>query len=542
MSSDVGHEAVAVTNHPMTADAPAVTSTAAPTVYYRIAARTYGFIAAFQAPVPTEDAPYPSAAALFERAATAWGVEPTAFRLYNGHREILDRDPLPVPPPVNGQTERIDVMLEAEFDYLPPHLSLLAPGDVACGVARIAGPTMASAAVGTDGPDGGDEHTAAEGAETFAVVMVRAFERKPFLGGLRNKLTDAVYHHAACQTISADRLRQKGSDGRPAKLMVTRMTQTQGKTRSCQTTSECGTQMPRGDLLVTHSGGSDRIVVALPYFSADRLLELQTQKCIRIQALVRGWRARKLAQRYRDERDVEEAALIAEDERRRAIHHKKRQEEVERRVHPRSAADFAVLYNELEAWRLQEAERIRDAADIPESERRLALQELLKKETKLLQTIDRLQLHANAENRTDRIQATLSKMSAPKQWGVRQISVETPFTARARELKDLYNGLTLAGVTVDERLDILLHVKWTVKEFNCPLTREIVELVDREADLLNRGRKDSTLGNLRRRVANLFLQFVETPEFNPEALAHQRAPLEFASRPLVTLAPHNSKR
>ncbi len=49
-------------------------------------------------------------------------------------------------------------------------------------------------------------------------------------------------------------------------------------------------------------------------------------------------------------------------------------------------------------------------------------------------------------------------------------------------------GLNLPLLTVDERLDVLLHVKWTVKEFDCDLTREIVELIDREADLLNRGR------------------------------------------------------
>ena len=47
-------------------------------------------------------------------------------------------------------------------------------------------------------------------------------------------------------------------------------------------------------------------------------------------------------------------------------------------------------------------------------------------------------------------------------------------------------GLRMPKLTIDERLDVLLHVKWTVKEFDCNLTREIVDLIDREADLLNR--------------------------------------------------------
>ena len=44
----------------------------------------------------------------------------------------------------------------------------------------------------------------------------------------------------------------------------------------------------------------------------------------------------------------------------------------------------------------------------------------------------------------------------------------------------------MQGLSLEERLDVLLHVKWTVKEFDCALTREIVQLIDREADLLNR--------------------------------------------------------
>ena len=60
-------------------------------------------------------------------------------------------------------------------------------------------------------------------------------------------------------------------------------------------------------------------------------------------------------------------------------------------------------------------------------------------------------------------------------------------------------GLCLPLLTIDERLDVLLHVKWTVKEFDCNLTRDIVELIDREADMLNRGRSEASLSGLRNR-------------------------------------------
>ncbi|CAM6006610.1 unnamed protein product [Sphagnum balticum] len=93
--------------------------------------------------------------------------------------------------------------------------------------------------------------------------------------------------------------------------------------------------------------------------------------------------------------------------------------------------------------------------------------------------------------------------------------VHTPFTIRAKELMDLYKGLKMKNISTDERLDILLNTKWTVKEWDCNLTREIVDLIDREANMLDRGRPEKSLEGLRQRLANLFLQFIEYPLFNP---------------------------
>lgn len=67
-----------------------------------------------------------------------------------------------------------------------------------------------------------------------------------------------------------------------------------------------------------------------------------------------------------------------------------------------------------------------------------------------------------------------------------QVLVHTPLTVRAAELQQLHRGLTLSSLSLDERLDVLLHVKWAAKAHECPCTRELVGLIDREADLLNR--------------------------------------------------------
>ena len=189
-------------------------------------------------------------------------------------------------------------------------------------------------------------------------------------------------------------------------------------------------------------------------------------------------------------------------------------------MHPKKGKDFDILYNELEVWRLNETKKIKGSQELDEEEKRLALQQLLHKETKILQQIDRLKIQAGGKNKTEKITNFLRAMSDPKLWlrtDGRYTEVHTPYSTRAKELMDLYNGLRLPFLSTDERLDVLLHTKWTVKEFDCTLSREIVDLIDREADMLNRGRGEASLEGLRKRLSNLFLQFIETPEFNPEA-------------------------
>ena len=94
--------------------------------------------------------------------------------------------------------------------------------------------------------------------------------------------------------------------------------------------------------------------------------------------------------------------------------------------------------------------------------------------------------------------------------------MDTPYTIRAQELRDIYNSINMKYLTQDERLDVLLTLKHTVKEHDCKLSQEIIELIDREADLLMRGVKEQNLDGLRKRISTLFLQYLKTPTFNPE--------------------------
>lgn len=43
-------------------------------------------------------------------------------------------------------------------------------------------------------------------------------------------------------------------------------------------------------------------------------------------------------------------------------------------MHPKKGKDFEVLFNELEAWRLNETKKIKASTELKEDEKKLALQ------------------------------------------------------------------------------------------------------------------------------------------------------------------------
>ncbi|KAJ3115375.1 hypothetical protein HDU96_000744 [Phlyctochytrium bullatum] len=349
---------------------------------------------------------------------------------------------------------------------------------------------------------------------------ISTWKSKPYLGGFRNRQTGVEYFHAFSQTPTPQEL--KAAKAAPK---FHRDTQTKFiRNRKTQTLKESFTQMGRPDLHV--STEDDYTIEPRPYFSSEDHHQLLIRMATRIQCFVRKCFAIRLVRRLRKERDERIKALAEKDKRRRELAEKRRRKEIESRLHPKTTKDFEILYNGLENWRLQETEKINEAG-YSEPARLAALADLLDQEAALIQKIDRLKLAAADENRERAIVKLLEQMAAPKKWQTSKgppVLVDTPTTVRARELRDLYHALILSKLTIDERLQILLHVKYTVKEFDCSLTREIVELIDREGDLVSRGRDAKSLEGLRKRIGNLFLQFIQTPEFNPEGAYYQKFP------------------
>lgn len=106
-----------------------------------------------------------------------------------------------------------------------------------------------------------------------------------------------------------------------------------------------------------------------------------------------------------------------------------------------------------------------------DQERQEARRALLAKETRLLQTIDRLKLAAAPLARAQRAQQQLAAAAAPKRWQLgdgRCLEVATPATLRAGELAAVHAALVASdGSSVDARLSALLAAKYHAKAVDC---------------------------------------------------------------------------
>jgi IQ calmodulin-binding motif len=386
-----------------------------------------------------------------------------------------------------------------------------------------------------------------EGQQGDSRVLVVLVEKctagsKPYLGGYRQRQSGRQYHHAGTQFGRRERIAGDKSHLRSRNTQTVKVS-----TCSAQTRRECGTQMERPDLHL--DGESDAPRAARPYISADDYWQTREQSVVTMQRYWRGHSARRRVWRLKERRwertvTARDAAAAA-----RASAEAARARETRRRQNPRTAADFELLYNELHSWREGESARISalPAAEDGGAAKRAAMAALLRKETRLLQTIGRLKAGAAKDGDAARVGRMLALMAQPKRWelgdaepdnsgstgggssssgpaGRKVVEVHTPWTHRAKELQALFAALQAPLQSTEDRLDVLLHVKWTVQEFDCRLTRELAELIDREADLLNRGRSDKRVAGLRQRIRSLFLRFVETPDFNPECSRFMKAP------------------
>ncbi|XP_066490202.1 IQ motif and ubiquitin-like domain-containing protein [Tiliqua scincoides] len=357
-------------------------------------------------------------------------------------------------------------------------------------------------------------------SDTFQDLLVsikRPSFKKPFLGGFRHKETGMEYHHAGSQTIPK-KCPEKGY------IEYCRSTQTVVERKKLlQTRSAASTQMTK--IGVYMSNITDKLIEPKGYVTADEYHARRLQAVIVIQTYFRRWHAINVVKELKEQLRLR-LEWEAEEERRLQREKAERlMKEYNRRMVPRTKDDFELLYHALELWRLEELERIDNT--LSGAERKAALCALLEKEAQLIASIGRHKLNADEVNQQKAIMSFLEKCAEPKRWKAfdgKITEMDTQFTLRARELLEIYRSISMQDLPTDERLDVLLTLKHTVKEHECKLTHEIIELIDREADLMMRGVKECNLEGLRKRICTLFLQYIKTPFFNPEVARLLKVP------------------
>ncbi|NWU96401.1 IQUB protein, partial [Upupa epops] len=359
-------------------------------------------------------------------------------------------------------------------------------------------------------------------ADSFQDVVVRIERptyRKPFLGGFKNRITGVEYHNAGSQTIPKKRP-DRGIQ------VFCRETQTVfEKNKLQQTENTTSTQMTKVGLYV--STMTDKLITPGKYLTAEEYHKRRLEAVIVLQTYFRRWHAVNIVQSLREKKRLRLAWEAQEELRRKKEKEDRLRREQERRLNPKTKEDFELLFHALELWRQEETEQINRS--LTGAERKAAFCGLLEQEAQMIASIGRHKLNADEDNQQKAILRFLDKCAQPKRWKAydgKITQVDTQDTLRARELFEIYRSIRMWNIPKDERKDILLTLRHTVKEHECKLTQEIVELIDREFDLMSREVKECNLEGLRKRICTLFLQYIKTPKFNPEVAKILKVPAD----------------
>ncbi|NXG14399.1 IQUB protein, partial [Grallaria varia] len=359
-----------------------------------------------------------------------------------------------------------------------------------------------------------------KGSASFQEVVVkieRPTFKKPFLGGFRNMRTGVEFHNAGSQTRGIKRP-DKGIE------LFCRETQTVWeKNKPQQTRNTTSTQMTKIGLYVSNM--TDKLISPGKYFTAEEYHRRRLEAVIVLQKYFRRWHAINVVQHLREQKRLRLAWEAQEELRKKREKEEKLLREHERKLNPKTREDFELLYHDLELWVQEETERINRT--FTGAERKAALCGLLDQEIQCIACFEKRKLYANEENQQKAILHLLDKCAQPRRWKAydgKITEMDTRDTLRARDLLEIYRSISMKDIPKDERADVLLTLRCTVKEHECKLTHEIVELIDREVDLMTRDVKECNLEGLRKRICTLFLQYIKIPKFNPEIAGLLKVP------------------
>nr|XP_009685644.1 PREDICTED: IQ and ubiquitin-like domain-containing protein isoform X4 [Struthio camelus australis] len=298
--------------------------------------------------------------------------------------------------------------------------------------------------------------TDSDSFQDVTVKIERPTYHKPFLGGFKHKITGVEFHNAGSQTVPKKRS-DKGIE------VFCRETQTVfEKNKLQQTKNTTSTQMTKIGLYV--SNVTDKLIRPGKYVTADEYHKRRLEAVVVLQTYFRRWHAINLVQNLREKKRLRLKWEAQEELNKKREKEEKLRREHERRVNPKTKEDFELLYHALELWRQEEIEWINRTLTGPA--RKAALCGLLEQEAQLIASIGRYKLDADEEKQQKAVLQFLDKCAQPKSWKAfdgKITEMDTQYTLRARELLEIYRSISMKDIPKDERIDVLLTLRHTVK-------------------------------------------------------------------------------
>ncbi|XP_068788113.1 IQ motif and ubiquitin-like domain-containing protein isoform X3 [Struthio camelus] len=298
--------------------------------------------------------------------------------------------------------------------------------------------------------------TDSDSFQDVTVKIERPTYHKPFLGGFKHKITGVEFHNAGSQTVPKKRS-DKGIE------VFCRETQTVfEKNKLQQTKNTTSTQMTKIGLYV--SNVTDKLIRPGKYVTADEYHKRRLEAVVVLQTYFRRWHAINLVQNLREKKRLRLEWEAQEELNKKREKEEKLRREHERRVNPKTKEDFELLYHALELWRQEEIEWINRTLTGPA--RKAALCGLLEQEAQLIASIGRYKLDADEEKQQKAVLQFLDKCAQPKSWKAfdgKITEMDTQYTLRARELLEIYRSISMKDIPKDERIDVLLTLRHTVK-------------------------------------------------------------------------------
>ncbi|XP_042895557.1 IQ motif and ubiquitin-like domain-containing protein isoform X2 [Parasteatoda tepidariorum] len=333
--------------------------------------------------------------------------------------------------------------------------------------------------------------------------------KKRIIYGYKHKITGKIYHHAVAQTLPP-----------PWKYDVVikfhRNSQTvDKKDKTQQTSKNISTQVEARNIYINTSGDKC-LTYSGSFVHADDVKEDYLSKVVVVQKYIRRWlacqevlrRKKKILLQHIWDKERFNSRMQLDVDWDKSLR--------ERRVNPRTDEDFLLLFSDLQRWWERKSKCIN--SHLTESDMKAAFWSLVNEEVKKILQINQKKYICHQKQDTEFKENSLKMAAQPKLWmGYdRKISVETSSTLRGKYFQDLYQTLGMKYISSQDRISALTTLKEMVQHYDGKLSENLIQLANREIDLLLRNTKADRLEGLRSRIQNLFWQLARQPVYNPQ--------------------------